>query len=62
MTRSNVLQELKIRFVAKLGVSGKYDKDGLKKFHVMIPRQYTEELDKLNLEGKQVKITLEDEF
>jgi hypothetical protein len=54
-------QELKIKFVSKLGTIGTYS-DGKKKFHVMVPKQFNEELDKLALEGKQVKITLEDEI
>jgi hypothetical protein len=35
-----ITQELKIRFVAKVGASEKNDKEGRKKFHVLIPRQY----------------------
>lgn len=62
MNKVKVLDRLKIKFVAKLGVSGKYTKDGLTKFHIMIPRQFAEELERLHLEGKQVKVTVEDEI
>jgi hypothetical protein len=36
---------LKIRFVAKVGVSGKYDKDRRKKFYILIPRQYIDQIE-----------------
>jgi hypothetical protein len=54
------LQQLKIKFVAKLGVMGKYEKDGVEKYHVIVPRQFIDDVK--NLKGKQVKITIEDEF
>ena len=47
-------QELKVRFVAKLGVMSE------DKFHVMIPKQFNDQVR--NLKGKQVKVTIEDEF
>jgi hypothetical protein len=53
-------REMKVKFVAKLGAMGKYDKDGEDKFHIMIPRQFIDEVR--DLKGKQVKVTIEDEF
>jgi hypothetical protein len=47
-------QELKVRFVAKLGAMSE------DKFHVMIPKQFNDQVR--NLKGKQVKVTIEDEF
>jgi hypothetical protein len=55
------IQEMKIRFVSKLGTIGRYS-DNRKKYHVMIPKQFIDELDTLDLEGKQVKVTIEDEI
>jgi hypothetical protein len=52
-------QIMEIKFVAKLGAMGKY-KDGLSKYHVMVPKQYIDQIE--NLEGKQVKIILTDEL
>jgi hypothetical protein len=52
-------QELEIKFVAKLGAMGTYS-DGVKKYHVMVPKQYIDKIE--NLEGKQVKIILTDEL
>lgn len=54
------IQKLKIKFVAKMGVSGKYDSDGQEKFHIMVPRQFINDVK--NLKGKQVKVTIEDEI
>lgn len=54
-------QELEIKFVAKLGAMGTYS-DGVKKYHVMVPKQYIDKIEKGNLEGKQVKIILTDEL
>jgi hypothetical protein len=54
------LQKLKIKFVAKLGVMGKYERDGVEKFHVIVPRQFIDDVK--GLKGKQVKITIEDEI
>jgi hypothetical protein len=54
------LQKLKIKFVAKLGVMGKYERDGVEKFHVIVPRQFIDDVK--DLKGKQVKITIEDEI
>lgn len=51
--------EMEIKFVAKLGAMGSYT-DGSRKYHVMVPKQYTDRLG--NLEGKQVKIILTDEL
>jgi hypothetical protein len=51
---------LKIKFVAKLGVMGKYERDGVEKFHVIVPRQFIDDVK--GLKGKQVKITIEDEI
>ena len=51
-----------MKFVAKLGVSGKHEKDSSKKYHIMILRQYIDQIEKADLEGKQVKIALEDEL
>jgi hypothetical protein len=62
MSKQTSAHKLKIIFVAKMGVSGKYDKDGRKKYHVMIPRQHIDKIENLNLEGKQVKVTIEDEI
>ena len=52
-------QIMEIKFVAKLGAMGAY-KDGSKKYHVMVPKQYIDRIG--NLEGKQVKIILTDEL
>ena len=51
---------MQIKFVAKLGAMGKYDKDKEEKFHVMIPRQYIDEIK--HMKGKQVKVTIEDQI
>lgn len=51
---------MKIVFVAKLGSMGRYERDQQQKFHVMIPREHIDKIK--NLKGKQVKITIEDEF
>ncbi len=53
------LAPLKIKFVAKLGIMGKYE-DGEEKFHIIVPKQYVDQVR--NLKGKQVKMTLEDEL
>ena len=58
---SKSLHDLKIKFVAKLGLMGKYD-DGEEKYHVIIPKQHVKEIKNLNLKGKQIKITMEDEL
>jgi hypothetical protein len=55
------IQEMRIRFVSKLGTIGKYS-DNRRKYHVMIPKQFIDELDKLDPEGKQIKVTIEDEI
>jgi hypothetical protein len=52
-------QEMQIKFVAKLGAMGTYS-DGTKKYHVMVPKQFIEQIE--DLEGKQVKIILTDEI
>ena len=62
MSKQLSAHRLKIKFVAKLGVSGKYDKDGRTKYHIMVPRQHIDQIESLDLEGKQVKVTIEDEF
>jgi hypothetical protein len=53
-------QDLRIRFVAKLGAMGKYQKDGEDKFHIIIPRGYIEQLR--SLKGKQVRVEIDDEI
>jgi hypothetical protein len=50
------------RFYSCQDTAGKYDKDGRKKYHIMIPRQHIDQIESLDLEGKQVKVTLEDEL
>jgi hypothetical protein len=52
-------QIMEIKFVAKLGAMGEY-KDGTRKYHVMVPKMYGDQVE--SLEGKQVKIILTDEF
>lgn len=47
-------QKLKIVFVAKLG------KMGDDKYHIMIPKQYHDKIK--HLQGKQVKLILDDEL
>lgn len=54
------IEAMKITFVAKLGAMGKYEKDALQKFHVMVPKQYVDQVK--DLKGKQVKVTIEDEL
>jgi hypothetical protein len=54
------LEQLKIKFVAKLGGIGNYESDGEQKYHVMIPRQFIDQVK--DLKGKQVKVTIEDEI
>jgi hypothetical protein len=55
-----ITEEMKIVFVAKLGSMGRYERDQEQKFHVMIPREHIGKIK--NLKGKQVKVTIEDEF
>jgi hypothetical protein len=47
-------QKLKIVFVAKLGAMGD------DKFHVMVPKQFNDQIR--DLKGKQVKIIMNDEL
>jgi hypothetical protein len=54
------IKEMQIKFVAKLGAMGKYDKDQEEKFHVMVPRQHISKIK--HMKGKQVKVTIEDEI
>lgn len=55
-----IIEKMKIVFVAKLGSMGRYERDQEQKFHVMIPREHISKIK--NLKGKQVKVTIEDEF
>ena len=52
-------QELEIKFIAKVGATGKYE-DGKEKFHIMIPKRFLNEMKKLK--GEQVKVIINDEF
>jgi hypothetical protein len=54
------LEQMKIRFVAKLGVTGKYKKGGKEKLHVLVPKEYVDQLK--SLKGKQVRVVIDNEF
>jgi hypothetical protein len=45
---------VKIKFVARLGTIGK------DKFHILIPKEFHEEIR--SLKGKQVKVIIDDQF
>ena len=53
------LQELEIKFIAKVGTAGKYS-DGEEKFHVMIPKRFMDKVRRLK--GEQVKVIINDSY
>jgi hypothetical protein len=53
------IHKLKIKFIAKLGAMGKY-KDGQEKYHVMIPKQYFNQVK--DLRGTDVRIVIDNEI
>ena len=53
------LEELKIKFIVKLGTMGTYG-DGEDKLHLIIPKEYVDQLR--DLKGKQVRVYVDDEI
>ena len=57
--KAQIIQQLEIKFIAKIGPTGKYS-DGAEKFHVMIPKRYLDKVKKLK--GEQVKVVINDDI
>lgn len=51
--------KLRIKFIAKLGAMGKYQ-DGKDKFHIIIPKQYIDQIKKYK--GTHVRIEMDNEI
>ncbi|MGI8834830.1 MAG: hypothetical protein ACR2IS_19625 [Nitrososphaeraceae archaeon] len=54
------LNKLKVKFVAKLGLMGTYEKDGVEKFHIIVPKQHVGQIREWK--GKQIKVIIDDEI
>jgi hypothetical protein len=59
MGKLRSLSELKIKFIVKLGTMGTYS-DGEDKLHLIIPKEYVEQLR--DLKGKQVRVYVDNEI
>jgi hypothetical protein len=53
------VEKLRIKFIAKLGAMGKYQ-DGEKKFHIIIPRKYIDQIREL--EDEHIRVEIDNEI
>jgi hypothetical protein len=59
MSKLRSLNDLKIKFIVKLGTMGTYG-DGVDKFHLIVPKEYGKQVR--DLKGKQVRVYVDDEI